>query len=56
MGSEMAFNLFSMTFAERPDSRFLVCDTNPEVVQRFRLNFLSHFPSARVDIAATPEE
>jgi hypothetical protein len=56
MGSQMAFNLFSKTFVERPDSRFLVCDTIPEVVQGFKQSFLSHFPSARIDIAATPEQ
>lgn len=56
MGSEMAYNLFSKTFAQSAGSHFVVCDALPESAVAFRQNFLSQFPSASIDIVETPEE
>lgn len=56
MGSEMAHNLFSKKLAQSAESRFIVCDAMPESAVTFRQKFLSHFPSANVDIVQTPEE
>jgi 3-hydroxyisobutyrate dehydrogenase len=56
MGSEMAFNLFSKTFAESPDTRFVVCDALPTSAIAFRQNFVAQFSGAHVDIVLTPKE
>jgi 3-hydroxyisobutyrate dehydrogenase len=56
MGSEMAFNLFSKTFAEAHDSQFIICDTVPESTRTFRHAFLERYPAASVHIALTPGE
>ncbi|KAF7322532.1 NAD dependent epimerase dehydratase family protein [Mycena chlorophos] len=56
MGSEMAYNLFSKTFANKPESRFVICDAIPEAATAFQNNFTAAFPGAHVDIAATPDE
>ncbi|KAF7322534.1 NAD dependent epimerase dehydratase family protein [Mycena chlorophos] len=56
MGSEMAYNLFSKTFANKPESRFVICDAIPEAATAFQNNFTAAFPGARVDIAETPDE
>jgi len=56
MGSEMAFNLFSKTFTDAHDARFVVCDAVVDSAHVFKQNFLSHFPTAQIHIVATPEE
>jgi 3-hydroxyisobutyrate dehydrogenase len=56
MGSEMAFNLFSKTFAKASDSHFVVCDAIPDNARSFCEKFLAHFPGAKIRVAATPEE
>lgn len=56
MGSEMAFNFFSKTFAESPDTHFVVCDALPASALAFRQNFVSQFPGAHIDIVRTPKE
>ncbi|TDL27253.1 3-hydroxyisobutyrate dehydrogenase [Rickenella mellea] len=56
MGSEMAFNLFSKTFAESKDAQFTVCDAVPEAAHAFRRNFQEHFPGASLHVSNTPEE
>lgn len=56
MGSEMAFNFFSKTFAESPDTRFVVCDALPTSATTFRQNFMAQFPGAHIDIVLTPKE
>ncbi|KAF4604076.1 hypothetical protein EYR40_001259 [Pleurotus pulmonarius] len=56
MGYEMAYNLFSKTYAEANDSHFVVCDAVQETSQKFCSNFLKQFPRARIGIATTPEE
>jgi 3-hydroxyisobutyrate dehydrogenase len=56
MGSEMAFNLFSKTCAVSKDSQLVVCDAMPDAVHSFRQKLLSLFPTARLRVAATPEE
>lgn len=56
MGSEMAFNFFSKTFAESPDTRFVVCDALPTSAIAFRQNFIAQFPGAHIDIVLTPTE
>ncbi|KIM57077.1 hypothetical protein SCLCIDRAFT_131305 [Scleroderma citrinum Foug A] len=56
MGSEMAYNLFSKTLTERPESSFVVCDAVPESAVSFRRHFLSQFSGAPVDVVQTPEE
>ncbi|KAG1749083.1 NAD binding domain of 6-phosphogluconate dehydrogenase-domain-containing protein [Suillus paluster] len=56
MGSEMAFNLFSKTFAESPDAHFVVCDAFPTSAIAFRQNFVTQFPGAHIDIVQTPKD
>ncbi|KAJ7632230.1 6-phosphogluconate dehydrogenase [Roridomyces roridus] len=56
MGSEMAYNLFSKQFAQKPESAFVVCDAIPESAVSFSQKFQSSFPGANIQIAATPEE
>lgn len=56
MGYEMAYNLFSKTYAEANDSHFVVCDAVQETSQKFCSSFLTQFPRARIGIATTPEE
>ncbi|KAJ7684711.1 3-hydroxyisobutyrate dehydrogenase [Mycena polygramma] len=56
MGSEMAYNLFSKQFAQKPDSRFVVCDALPESASSFCRTFTAAFPGSNIEIVATPEE
>jgi len=56
MGSEMAYNLFSKTLTERPDSSFVVCDAVPESAVSFCRHLRSQCSGAPVDVAQTPEE
>lgn len=56
MGSEMAYNLFSKTFAQEKDAHFIVCDALKDNATKFASNFLAQFPGAHVSIAETPGE
>ena len=56
MGSEMAFNLFSKTYAESSESQFYVCDPMASVTTSFRQNFQGQFPGARLQVVDTPAE
>jgi len=56
MGSEMAFNLFSKTYAEDPKSQVVVCDALPEMAQAFCKNIATQFPGVRVVQVQTPAE
>ncbi|KAJ8519898.1 hypothetical protein ONZ45_g3222 [Pleurotus djamor] len=56
MGYEMAFNLFSKTFAAEQDAHFVVCDAMQATSHKFHANFLAQFPGAQITIAETPEQ
>lgn len=63
MGSEMAYNLFSMRHARareanavNTDSNFVVCDAIPEAAHAFARHFQSQFPRSKVRVVETPEE
>ncbi|KAF8919634.1 3-hydroxyisobutyrate dehydrogenase [Mucidula mucida] len=56
MGSEMAYNLFSKTFAREQDARFIVCDAVEDNTYKFCNNFAKQFPGAQISIAQTPLE
>ncbi|KAJ6606556.1 3-hydroxyisobutyrate dehydrogenase [Mycena vulgaris] len=56
MGSEMAYNLFSKQFAQKPESRFVVCDALPDSTLSFCHTFSASFPGANIETVATPAE
>ncbi|KAJ7756839.1 3-hydroxyisobutyrate dehydrogenase [Mycena maculata] len=56
MGSEMAYNLFSKQLAQKPESRFVVCDALPQSALSFCQTFTATFPGANIEIVDTPEE
>jgi 3-hydroxyisobutyrate dehydrogenase len=58
MGSQMAINLFSKSFAADPTSRFVVCDAVPQSVLSFKTEFERSVKGAgeRLKIVNTPRE
>ncbi|KAJ7074221.1 3-hydroxyisobutyrate dehydrogenase [Mycena amicta] len=56
MGSEMAYNLFSKTFANKPESRFVICDALVESASTFQKSFIAAFPGSHVEIVSSPDE
>jgi len=52
----MAYNLFSKQYVQANDSRFIVCDVNPDTAHSFCTSFASNYPSAQISYAETPEQ